>query len=58
LPDFEDYILEGGWDLLFSGGYECPECGCVIHESDNIEWINKDNKTFKCPSCQANIEIN
>lgn len=60
-PDFEDFILSGGWDLLFPDDEdetcECPHCGRVIDGDEKVEWVDKKNKAFKCPDCGEEIEL-
>ena len=61
LPDFEDFILEGGWDLLFSEGegkdYRCPHCRYVIKGSEEVRWIDKLKGILYFPECDGKIEL-
>ncbi len=54
-PDFFDFMMEGGDELLNSE--LCPHCHNVIYLDQNIEWIDKDNKIAKCPSCGAKVKV-
>lgn len=60
-PDFWDFMLEGGYDLLFPDDeddtVECESCGRVIKGSEKVEWVDKERRIFKCPECKENIEI-
>lgn len=60
-PDFWDFVMEGGWDLLFpddeEGTFDCPFCGQVIQGSQKVQWIDKNEKKFKCPACGQTLEI-
>jgi DNA-directed RNA polymerase subunit RPC12/RpoP len=60
-PDFFDFMLEGGYDLLFPDdedeNYECPHCGRIIEGNEKVEWIDKKNKIFKCPECGEEVKI-
>lgn len=55
LPDFWDFMLDGGYDLLFpddeDNKYKCPFCLETVNGSDKVEWLNKDHTRFKCPNC-------
>ena len=53
--ELDDFFLEGGDELVNSE--VCPQCGEVIYMDQEIEWINKDKKTAKCPKCGAEIEL-
>lgn len=54
-PDFLDFIMEGGADLL--NNKLCPHCGDVIYIDQKIEWIDKEKKIAKCPSCAGEVEV-
>ena len=60
-PDFFDFMLEGGYDLLFPDDedetFQCPFCNRIINGSQKVEWIDKKNKIFKCPACGDKLEI-
>lgn len=60
-PDFEDFMLGGGWDLLFpdefEDNYTCPFCGRVIQGREKVEWVDKNLGIFKCPECGEEITI-
>lgn len=59
-PNFWDFVLEGGWELLFpedeEGSIECSACGRVIRGNEKVEWTDKKKKTFKCPNCKDLIQ--
>ena len=59
---FFDFVLEGGWDLLFPDddemSYECPFCRKVLTGKEKVEWIDRKNKIFKCPHCNKVIKMN
>jgi len=55
-PDFWDFMMEGGDELLNTE--PCPHCGDVIYLDQKIEWIDKDKKIAKCPSCGGEVKIN
>jgi DNA-directed RNA polymerase subunit RPC12/RpoP len=59
-PDFWDFALEGGWDLLFPDdeerSYICLYCKKIIKGKEKVEWVEK-NKIFKCPECDKSLEI-
>jgi len=55
-PDFFDFMVEGGDELLNSE--VCPHCDEVIYLDQKIEWIDKDKKIAKCPSCGKEVKIN
>lgn len=61
-PDFWDFMLEGGYDLLFPDDedetYECPFCNRVIMGSEKVEWKDKKDRIFLCPECKREIRIN
>ena len=61
-PDFEDFILEGGWDLLLfpddeNKSFKCTFCGRVIQGGEQVEWLSKEEGKFKCPDCGEELEI-
>ncbi len=51
--DFLDFMTEGGDELQNST--VCPHCGEVIYMDQEIEWIDKDKKTAKCPKCGGEV---
>lgn len=51
--DLDDFFLEGGDELMNSE--VCPHCGEVIYLDQEIEWIDKDKKTVKCPKCGGEV---
>jgi len=53
--DFFDFMIEGGDELMNSE--VCPHCGGVIHLDHAIEWIDKEKKIAKCPSCGKEVEV-
>jgi len=57
-PDFWDFVLEGGYDLLFSeeGGVECPSCSQKI-QREEVEWLDEDEGVFECPGCNTKIKV-
>jgi NAD-dependent SIR2 family protein deacetylase len=55
-PDFWDFILEGGDELINSEA--CQHCGSVIYLDQHIEWIDEVNKIVKCPKCGKQVQIN
>ena len=59
-PDFIDFMMEGGYPLLFPedfGEYQCPKCGHVTKSGDKVAWVDAEKKTFKCPECGEVIKI-
>ena len=55
---FEDFILDGGFDIIFlDDEIQCPNCGRIIEDGEQVEWINKEEGIFKCPSCNTHIEV-
>jgi DNA-directed RNA polymerase subunit RPC12/RpoP len=36
-------------------GYVCPFCGEKIADKKNVVWINKHEKSFKCPGCREKV---
>ena len=60
-PNFWDFMMEGGYDLLFPDDedetYECSHCGRIINGHERVEWLDKKNKIFKCPGCHSEIKI-
>jgi len=54
-PDFWDFILEGGDELLNSE--ECPHCGYIFYLDEKIEWFDKQQKVCKCPQCGKEIKF-
>ncbi len=61
-PNFEDFILEGGWDLLLFPGdenksLECSFCGRRVQSGEQVEWPDKKEGKFKCPDCGEELEI-
>jgi len=58
-PDFWDFILEGGYDLLFSeeeGRVECPSCHHEIQQN-RVEWVDEDEGVLECPGCNTKIKV-
>ena len=53
--DFFDFMMEGGDELMNSE--VCPHCGEAIYSGQEIEWIDKDKKTAKCPKCGEEVEL-
>ena len=53
--DFFDFLIEGGDELLNSE--TCPRCGKVIYLDQKIEWIDRDKRIAKCPSCGCEVKI-
>lgn len=60
-PDFWDFMMEGGYDLLFPDDngqtFKCPLCGAVVSGDQKVEWIDKKEGKFKCPECGEEIRI-
>ena len=56
-PDFEDFVLDGGYDLLFNDDIQCPHCNRIIESNEQVEWIDKSKRVFKCPDCGKQIEV-
>jgi len=60
-PEFFDFMLEGGYELLFpeeeDRTVECPYCGRLIRGDEEVEWIDKKKKIFKCPDCGKKLKI-
>lgn len=56
-PDFFNFMLEDGYDLIFDDEeeFECPHCGYMITPEDNIEVTGEGQ--FKCPECGEDAEI-
>jgi hypothetical protein len=52
-PDFWDFVMEGGWDLLNSE--ECPHCGRIIYAEDLKNLLPK--LIFMLQSFQPNNAI-
>lgn len=55
VPDFWDFIMEGGDELLNTE--ECPHCGNVIYLDQEIEWLDEAKKIAKCPNCGSKVKI-
>ena len=55
-PDFWDFMMEGGDELLHSELY--PHCVDVVYLDQKIEWIDEANKIAKCPRCGGEVKIN
>lgn len=57
-PDFFDFMLEGGYDLIFDDNdeFECLHCGYMI-TPEEVDTFDKDFGTIKCPSCGEEIEL-
>ena len=53
--NFWDFIMDGGDELLNSE--LCFHCGNVIYLDQKIEWIDRDKKIAKCPSCGREVRI-
>jgi predicted RNA-binding Zn-ribbon protein involved in translation (DUF1610 family) len=60
-PEFWDFVMEGGYDLLFPDDedkeFECPHCQTVIAGSEKVEWIDRKKRVFKCPECEEEISL-
>ena len=60
-PDFWDFVMEGGWALLFPDdleeSVECFSCKRIIKGNEEVEWVDKKKKAFKCPNCGDVLEI-
>lgn len=60
-PDFWDFMMEGGYDLLFpddeENSFKCSFCGRIIQDSERVEWLDKSEKKLKCPECGETLEI-
>ena len=61
IPDFWDFMMEGGYDLLFPDDdeqtFKCPFCRALISGDQKVEWIDKKSGKFKCPECGEEINI-
>lgn len=61
-PDFWDFMLEGGYDLLFPDDKDdtvkCENCGRTIKGSEKVGWVDKEKKIYKCPNCGSKVKIN
>lgn len=61
MQDFWDFMLEGGYDLLFpddeDNTVECENCGRVIKGSEKVEWVDKNKRIFKCLDCKQDIKL-
>jgi predicted RNA-binding Zn-ribbon protein involved in translation (DUF1610 family) len=59
-PDWWDFVMEGGWDLLYPDDedetFECPHCNRIINGSEKVEWVDKKNSVFKCPECGEELK--
>lgn len=62
-PTFWDFLMEGGYDLLFENEetgekqFKCPSCGRFLTKHDKIEYISESEKLFKCPYCDEPMEV-
>jgi hypothetical protein len=54
MPDFFDFMTEGGDDLLHS--HQCPQCKTWFDE-DEVQWNDKERRILQCPSCLRKIEL-
>ena len=54
MPDFFDFMVEGGDELLHS--HQCPHCGNRFHE-DEVKWLDRAQRLLECPSCHEAIQI-
>ncbi len=54
-PDFWDFIMEGGDELLNTE--ECPYCGQLIYLDQDIEWVDEEEGIAKCPYCGEEVKI-
>jgi len=50
---FLDFIIF--YDLLFPDDetktFKCSSCGRLILGNEQVEWVNKSRRAFKCPEC-------
>ena len=53
-PDFIDFMMEGGDDLL--NRHDCPHCGKSFHLDEIANWVDKSKGLGKCPSCNEEVE--
>lgn len=67
MPDFEDFLLEGGWEFVFPDDsatkhrrtgkeFECPHCRYII-TPEEVDTFDKEFGTIECPSCGKEIEL-
>ena len=55
-------VADNDWGLAFgefkkeeTSGYVCPFCGQIIANKNKVVWINKHEKSFKCPGCSEEV---
>jgi predicted RNA-binding Zn-ribbon protein involved in translation (DUF1610 family) len=60
-PELWDFIMEGGYELLFpedeERSYQCPYCGRIINGDEKVRWLDRMKTIFQCPECEEKIEI-
>ncbi len=54
-PDFFDFMIEGGDDLLNTK--QCSHYEDVIDLDQDIEWIDEEKEIAKCPRCGSKVKI-
>jgi predicted Zn finger-like uncharacterized protein len=53
-PDFLDFMMEGGDDLMNS--HQCPHCNQWFHV-DEAEEVEGNPDTVICPHCSKKIKV-
>ena len=60
-PDLWDFMLEGGYELLFPEEEEvvavCPYCDYEIMGGETVEVADKKKKLAKCPGCGKEMKL-
>ena len=54
MPDFFDFMVEGGDELLHS--HQCPHCKNWFLEDETV-WIDQAQHLAKCPTCGEPVKI-
>jgi len=58
---FDEFDFVVFYDLLFpddeKATYECPFCARLIKGSEEVAWLDKKRRVFKCPDCDNAISL-
>lgn len=63
-PDIWDFLMKKQYDPIDYEDKEnqkelaiCLYCRRIVTEDEELEWLDKENRIFRCPECDKEIII-